>query len=441
LWWFDGSSKWFKTGLRKHVRGVPAPVTALVCDPNHPEEVWIGTTVGVWRGIRSQAGNADPTWDFEARLNGLPEAAVEDLAIYSNGSLRLLRAAIAASGTWELRLDTDTVDDLTYIRAHDDDLRYQGRAVETQRNLVTARSWHGSPDVRPRPAPAAVTAPAATWSRSLFTGTVAPALTEQLRRFQAALRSSTNDVRVVANGIWDAYFSEVLRDHGAPTVHVAAAPPLPAFDVVTIDQPFWNMHMTGAHATAEPWGAGPPSEADLYELTPRLVEGDANSASCELRAGPAKVDIVVHHRGLDSVDGANVRVTLLWWADPAASGAANWNDATTWFGADVPWTAAVNEVLNSADGKTTQAVDNGWSFALGGPNDAHRVTLAGQTLTPSQSGVATFDLDLSAAKPHSVMLLVAVIRAATAANLAPAKLKELALTRPNVAVRSIHIVP
>ena len=40
--------------------------------------------------------------------------------------------------------------------------------------------------------------------------------TEQLRRFQAALRSSTGDARIIANGVWDTYFSEVLRDHGAP---------------------------------------------------------------------------------------------------------------------------------------------------------------------------------------------------------------------------------
>ena len=39
LWWFDGTTRWFRTGLRKDANGVPAPVTAIVCDPDHPEEV------------------------------------------------------------------------------------------------------------------------------------------------------------------------------------------------------------------------------------------------------------------------------------------------------------------------------------------------------------------------------------------------------------------
>ena len=62
-------------------------------------------------------------------MNGLPEAAVEDLAIFSDGGLRLLRAGIASRGVWELRARTSpTCADLTYLRAHDDDLRYRARA-------------------------------------------------------------------------------------------------------------------------------------------------------------------------------------------------------------------------------------------------------------------------------------------------------------------------
>jgi len=156
-----------------------------------------------------------------------------------------------------------------------------------------------------------------------------------------------------------------------------------------------------------------------------------------------KVDVVVHHRGLDPADGANVRVTLLWWADPRTKNAAKWNDATTWFAGNVPWTPAVNQVLNSADGKTNQAVGAGWRFALGNNTQSHRITLAGQTLDSTHSGVATFDLDVSSRKVNSVVLVVAIIRAGTAPAddiaLAPATLQELALTSPNVAVRSIRI--
>jgi hypothetical protein len=420
---------------------VPAPVTAIVCQPTSPNEVWVGTTVGVWRGVRTDHGAAPPTWDWQQRVNGLPEAAVEDLAIFSDGGVVLLRAAIASRGVWELRLDVADVQELTYLRAHDDDLRHRPRAVEKQRDLVTNRSWHGSPDVRPRVAPKLVPAPSTLpWQRSTF-----PGATEPLRRFQAALRSSTNDPRIIANGVWDAYFSEVLRDHAVPTVAVPPAPPMPALNVVQIDATYWNLHMRAAHATAEPWGAGPPSEADLHELTAGLTEGTLAGTSCTLVRAPLKVDIVVHHRGLDPVDGANVRVTLLRWIDPKTTNAAKWNDHTTWFAGNVAWTPAANQVLNSADGKTALPVDNGWRFVLGTNTQSHRVTLAGQTLDTTHPGVATFDLDLTGFRKNRVVLLVAIIRTGTSAaddiNLAPATLQDLALTSPNVAVRSLRISP
>jgi hypothetical protein len=437
LWWFDGTDKWIATGMR--TKGAPAPVTAIVCNPAAPNEVWVGTTVGVWHGVRTDHAGADPTWDFTQRVNGLPEAAVEDLALFVDGGLVLLRAAIASRGVWELRLDTTDVQDLTYVRAHDDDLRYRARAVEKKRDLVTNRSWHGSPDVRPRVAPRLVAAPSTLpWRRNPFAGTP-----ELLRRFQTAMRASTGDPRIVANGVWDSYFSEVLRDHGAPTLAIPPAPPLPALAAVRITAAFWGQHMKAPHATAEPWGAGPPTEADLYELTPPLTEGDLTTASATLPRKPCKVDIVVHRRGLDAIDGANVRVTLLQWIDPKTKNAAKWNDQTTWFAGNVGWTPAVNEVLNSADGKTTKTVDAGWKFVLGTNTQSHRVTLAGQTLDPTHAGIATFDLDLSAVRRDAVVLLVAIIRAGTGAAddiaLAPATLQDLALTSPNVAVRSVHV--
>jgi hypothetical protein len=434
LWWFDGTSKWFKTGLRTDATGVPAPVTAIVCDPEHPDEVYVGTTVGVWKGVRTQIGGADPVWTWAARVNGLPEAAVEDLAIFSDGGVRLLRAAIAARGAWELRLDTADVVDLTYVRAHDDDLRYRPiRAVETQRDLVTPRSWHGSPDVRPRLAPADVAAPAT--SRTM----AAPGDAENLRRFQSALRAKTNDARVRPTGVWDAYFNEVLRDLGAPLM---PSPPAAA-NVVCITPQFWNDTMVPAFAAAEPWGAGSPSEADLHELTLPLTEGRLVETSCELRARAAKVDIVVHHRGLDPVDGANVRVTLLKWIGLRKNG-VRWENSATWFAGNVPWTAAVNEVLNGATGATAQAFAAGWSF-VGTTNATRRRTLAGQTLDAATSGIVTFDLSLTGLKRNTVVLLVAVIRAGTSPAddiaLAPATPQDLAMTSPNVAVRSLRINP
>ncbi|MDM0042710.1 hypothetical protein QTH89_26090 [Variovorax sp. J22G21] len=439
LWWFDGTDKWHPTGLRTDPNGVPAPVLSIACNPDFSSEVWVGTTVGVWRGVRTDHGADAPTWAWAQKVNGLPEAAVEDLAIFSDNGLVLLRAAIASRGVWELRLDVADVQDLTYVRAHDDDLRHRPRAVEKQRDLTTDRSWHGSPDVRPRLAPAAVAAPATlSWRRSTF-----PGATEPLRRFQAALRSSTKDPRIFANGVWDAYFSEVLRDHGVPTVTVAAVPSVsPEFRLVEITKAFWNLHMKPPHATAEAWDTVVPTEDDLLELTPELREGELSHTSCTLKRGPAKVDIVVHHRGLDARDGGDVRVTLLKWIDPKTRKRAKPDDPATWFSGPVPWTAAVNEVLNSATGSTAQAFGAGWSF-VGTTNATRRLALGGQTLDPLHAGVASFDLNLGGLKNNTVVLLVAVIRAgagiASDIALAPATLQELALTRPEVAVRSVCV--
>jgi hypothetical protein len=382
-------------------------------------------------------------------VNGLPEATVEDLAIFSDGTLRLLRAAIAARGVWELRLDAADVADLTYVRVHEDDLRYRIKAVEKQRDLVTARSWHASPDVRPRPAPAPPPTPPGTlpW----FQGK-AGIDAELLRRFQAALRASKNDRRVRATGVWDSYFNEVLRDLGAPTMPASAAPPSPF--TIGIDQAFWNQQMS-AHGAAEPWSAlspadsGTPTEADLYELVSSLKEGDFDKASCSLPAGSSKVDVVAHYRGLGEMAGAHVRVTLLWWTDPAASHRARWDNVLTWPTikpgppTTVGWTAAVNEVLNSTDGRTTQTVDGGWNFALGSNAESHRLILNGQTLDAMRSGVATFDLNLTGLPSNTLVLLVAIVHSVhtpgASLALTPANLRDLTLTNSGVAVRSVRI--
>jgi hypothetical protein len=204
--------------------------------------------------------------------------------------------------------------------------------------------------------------------------------------------------------------------------------------------------MTPPHATAEPWAGAAPTEADLHELTPPIREGDRGATSFSLPRGRWKIDIVVHHRGMQSVPGANVRVTLLRWIDPRTTGAARWNDPNTWFTTAVAWTPAVNEVLNSPDGRSALAVDNGWRFVLGGSGQPHRMSLDGQTLDATRAGVATFDLDVTPFRKGRVVLLVAIIRTGTAAaadniNLGPASLEHLALNNPNVAVRSVRISP
>jgi hypothetical protein len=215
-------------------------------------------------------------------------------------------------------------------------------------------------------------------------------------------------------------------------------PGAPNPNMVCIDNTFWTAHMQAPDSTRNPWGTGLPTEEDLLELTPALNEGDLPRTSCSLRKVRAQVDVVVHHRGLGAVPGTDVRVTLLRWIDPRGAGRASWSDHTTWFTADVPWTAAVNDVLNSAGGTTAQSFGAGWAFV--GTTATRRQSLGAQQLDPMRSGVVTFDLDLRALRNNEVVLLVAVVRGLADVALAPARLHELALTSPNVAVRSLRVV-
>ncbi len=426
LWWFNGTDQWFATRLRRD--GVPAPVTAIVCDPAFPDEVYVGTTIGVWKGVRDLTNPAAPTWAWSSRVNGLPEAAVEDLALYSQGGLRLLRAGIAARGVWELRLDTADVADLAYLRAHDDDLRHRASASMLGRDGTTQRSWHASPDVRPRRAAVAATTPGTLpWTRG------SPLVDlEALRRFQSALRARVSDPRVRPTGRWDDGFNEVLRSLGAPTI---------APGTVRIDDAFWQQSMQLPWAVAEPWGAARPSGADLLDFSAALPgeaggalpERARSTASCDLPPGPSSIDVLVQQRGLAALDGAGVRVALLKWVDPQAPPTSRYDDATTWPGGDMPWTAAMNQVLNSAAGTTALALGSGWSLV------GARQTLGGQTLDPVHPGVATFALDLTGVPADRLVLLVAVIRSGSDIALAPATLENLVLGNANVAVRSVRV--
>ena len=114
----------------------------------------------------------------------------------------------------------------------------------------------------------------------------------------------------------------------------------------------------------------------------------------------------------------------------------------------MPWVAAVNEVLASATGTT--AIDPGtdWRFAHDAAGQSRHVTLTGQFLDAMQPGIASFDLDLTGIAPDRAVLLVAVIRETGVAPedqadqppaLVARPLQDLALERPDVAVRSIRV--
>ena len=434
LWWFDGVSAWWPTALRAKV---PAPVTAIAVDPQLPAEVWVGTSVGVLHGVRRFEAAPAPgawKWDWSERLNGLPEAAVEDLSFFLSGApdnLRLLRAAIASRGVWELRLDQPVVPTESYLRVHAGDLRHRANARLLKADGVTLRPWHASPDIRPRLLPAAtLPAPASLpWQRG--SGKIVPAL---LRRFQAALRKSSNDPRVAVTGVWDAYFSEVLRDLGFPAVNLGAAPNK---ERVRLTKAFWDTHAgVAANVLADPWGSATPTEADLYDMLPDLPEGGPKEPACRLASKPWRVEVVVHHRGRNSRRGADLKVTLLWWTDTAKPRTAVFNRPDTWAPGNVPWDADVQAMLDSPGGASA-ALSGGWNYA--GSTDATRRLSPSGELDPLNPGVVSFDLNPGSLPKDSVVLLVAVVRAAGDPPINPLPLQALTLGNRCVAVRAVRI--
>src|SRR5262249_36917164 len=59
LWWYNGSGKWFPTGLATPQnelpgsRGTKAPAYAVATNPGDSTVVYVGTAVGVWKGTQT----------------------------------------------------------------------------------------------------------------------------------------------------------------------------------------------------------------------------------------------------------------------------------------------------------------------------------------------------------------------------------------------------
>lgn len=170
LWFFDGDHTWVPTGLRTvNPRGtwpnlpappagrtsrVTAPALGVVVDLDDRTRVYVATSVGVVRGILTigvdAAGNPTYVWAWEQFMNGLPEAAVQDLSIHRSGTVRLLRAALQSRGIWETDLANVVTAPLTYLRLYPTDTR---RRLPTPLSGPTVAGephpprWDGSPDI------------------------------------------------------------------------------------------------------------------------------------------------------------------------------------------------------------------------------------------------------------------------------------------------------
>jgi hypothetical protein len=115
VWWYDGAHWW---GCKFDQTVADTPVNAVVVDADRT--VYVGTDVGVWKGVPDTAGAAKQ-WQWTLWSNGLPEAPVLDLLLSQNP--HLLRAATHGRGVWELNLDETAPVTQTYLRAHVADTR------------------------------------------------------------------------------------------------------------------------------------------------------------------------------------------------------------------------------------------------------------------------------------------------------------------------------
>jgi hypothetical protein len=155
VWWFDGDQTWIDTGF-----AIDAPVHALLVDPAHPEWVYAATDLGVWQGIGTFRADAAPVWDWTKHLSAaLPEAPCVDLAIATTSGQRVLRAALAGRGVWEVPLERPVVTPTIYVRSHAFDTRLADVPSGGARDpLGAARgqvALDASPDVRVWRSPAA----------------------------------------------------------------------------------------------------------------------------------------------------------------------------------------------------------------------------------------------------------------------------------------------
>jgi hypothetical protein len=489
LWWFDGTATWHPSRLGTQPtappaggpipireRGIRAPAYSVVLDPDDPATVYVGTAVGVWRGVLTLPG---PTWEWTPFNSGLPEAAVQDLAVGTwptdIGPLKLVRAALQARGIWEVEPDQD-VAPATFLRVHPYDSRRvtptptadpmwhrpkferewpldwadrRNRDHRTGAGEPRAAPdgtqagqyhWHASPDIRLRPAPRAAGDPAVPAPPDL-PWTELPRDRFALWSLQTALR--TIDPLVTPEGRWTFWFRERLR-----AIRVRLGIDAGPRGQARVSAALWNHAQVQAGFWAEPWAEGGPTELDLVErivgmATPR-TGGPAARASSPAGAAVLRrrylVDVCLHHRGRTPVGAAEMAVVLLRRQLPA--------NATTWAGLG-PITLPVGAglLLLGADlddlppggGALPDRLVLPAGWAVADPGTA--VRRPSRTTATGSPQVVTFEVDFSAAPARSRWLLVALAHStADPLRLGGADLRSMVLGSRHAGARSVEVV-
>lgn len=416
LWWYDGTDTWHPTNLRNDANGAEAPAFAVVCDPEDPNIVFVGTAIGVFRGELTFEG-ATPSWSWAYFANGLPEASVQDLAFFHHGGIKLLRAALQARGIWEVDLSaTPAPTRRTYVRAHPYDMRRISPAVldDPVRGGGRTYPWNRSPDVVCRRAPGG---PAVARPASLPWRNAAPDSFD-LWVLQTALRTAGHSL-CPANGRWTPAFAEALRAFRNANGMTRVA---------TVDGATWDAIIAAGAPFTDPWRVGEPTEADLHELIVEQRQASGAGEFVTTVAAPHAVHVLVHHAHTRPIAANDVGVILLRRPLDAAELA----DA----GADVALTDEWRTAVVNRLGGTPASLPDGWEQVEGVKHPPGAVDAR-------TSRVVTFELDLETAAVDDRFLLLAVVSAsldaADAAALPGATVRELVLASRHAAARTVWV--
>jgi hypothetical protein len=441
VWFYRSADGRFHRTRFRHVLDPPEPGSglgprdpayAVAVDPADPASVYIGTVTGVWRGRRAVDGRH--TWT--PYLNGLPQAAVQDLHLWVDptgraGSPRLLRAGIQSRGIWEVDL-AHYPERRTWIRARGDDDRRMPLPDDDD-------PLRASPDivVRPRwPATAVPPYPGVLSSDTDTTSREERVPKHDLWTFQTAFRWLYPSVG--ATGTWTRAMDDLVSLHRT----AIGKTPIPR-----IDNAVWNSvvgtRLTAAGAVSTqagdrlavyraPWHTArapdaTPSEVDFAELVVPLAETDG---IWEVHRGPSTVDVLIHHRDGREVAAGGAYAVLMWRS-------ADEPETLTALGP-----TGVTRYLSSIVAGTPTAVPRGWTVATGPRGAARRappVPLEGRM----PRGVS-IDVDLSTVPAgHHVLFLAFVCSTADDLPLpqpsATATVTELVRSWPHAAARVVKV--
>lgn len=422
LWWFDGTSAWHPTGLRNALGGTRAPAYAVVVDPGDATTVYAGTAIGVWQGVRADGAGGNPTWTWHPFNEGLPEASVEDLSVFSvPGSVKVLRAALRARGVWEL--DLSPVDPVpstrTYLRVHADDHRMRLPSSLVDPASAADHDWGSSRDIAVRPSPLnppppRPTAPALPWSAA----TGVPAY--DLWILQLAIHFTDSSVR--ANGVWDPAFTRRVQAYRTSFGLPAGA---------SVDAAFWTTAVDSLAAWSAPWNGTEPTEADLLQLVVERRRGAPGPPRTAVNRHKTAVDVMVHRRHSRPLGQDEAGVVLLRRALTRAEG-----DGAT-VAVDDAWRSAVVDRLTGAASPT--ALPAGWELA-----DPSGPKLVRSPLDARRPRAVSFTVDWAGKPRRSRWLIVAACSAPgdviTTAALAGASVRELVLGSHHVAVKRVEVI-